>query len=427
MGRLQKVISNSSNSYNGNNEVAKKNNIPQYNASGKVITQETKKKKKIIPIIGFIIVSVLAFIYVPAIVMSFHTKKSNAGYTVPVNVSAITLSNEELQKNPTEDFDGDGLDNSKEVLEGTNPWNIDTDFDGATDYYELYTSKTDPTTYDDDIIINIQKRHDDDEGKRLSSPYKMGNVILWADDYISKSHGGVIQTMTGYRFYKFKGYAQFSSDKMYLYAIKDGVREKLEYLENENAWRIDEVEEVEAYTEPLEEVIVFGLFSKRMYAKPNVFTKGLACILPNDGFIIAKKMTVKDVDPDIEHTITVSTITAPHFSSTDTKRFANNTNSLSNLQYVYEMIRNNKCIAVSLFNTTNGEYIGVIYGYTDSGDLLIADYNSLEHVGKIKVAEIGRKMLDGSENIVYDTFFSWNGLGFNSSIGDRISFFAISE
>lgn len=49
-----------------------------------------------------------------------------------------------------DDYDGDKLNNKKELELGTSAIKIDTDNDGLDDYYEIYTSKTDPKKDDTD-------------------------------------------------------------------------------------------------------------------------------------------------------------------------------------------------------------------------------------------------------------------------------------
>ena len=61
-----------------------------------------------------------------------------------------------------------------------------------------------------------------------------------------------------------------------------------------------------------------------------------------------------------------------------------------------------------------------------TGNLLIADPETKTHIGKLYVTEIGRKILNKEGQFVYSTMYAWNGLGFSSKSGDRISFFAVS-
>lgn len=51
---------------------------------------------------------------------------------------------------PDADDDGDGLSNQEEELSGTNPDNPDSDYDGLSDYDEIYTYNTNPNSKDSD-------------------------------------------------------------------------------------------------------------------------------------------------------------------------------------------------------------------------------------------------------------------------------------
>lgn len=429
MSRLNKVISDTNKAQNQTiiNKPKKNTTIPQYNSYGRVVKAEKSKRQKRLLAFSVMMSVLLIFIYVPPIFINKANNQNTNPYIVQVDPYAIQLSNTRLSTSPTEDFDNDGIDNSREITENSNPWSNDTDFDGCSDYYELTVSKTSVYEYEANTIIGIQNKMDSDNNKQVSSPYKMDNVILWPNDINSRALGGVIKTYSGYYFYNYTGYAQFpNSENCYAYGIKGDTRVKLDYLEDENAWEINGVNEVEIYNEPLEEVIEYKLFTKTFYSKVNGFNNVMNFILPDNGFVAARKRTIKDVEPDTSHSTTAE-IVAPEFDYNNTDRFATNTNSLANLQYVREMINNNKCVAVSLFDENDGEYIGIVYGYTYSGDLLIADYKTLEPIGKIYITEIGRKIIDKDTTFEYDTIFAWKGLGFSSSSIDRISFFAVSD
>ena len=121
--------------------------IPVYDMNGRTITPEKKKREKRLAISLLILAFLIAFIYLPGF---FLTDSSNdTAKAVAPDSSAIRLSNTALRDNQQEDFDGDGLTNAEESDAGTNAWNADTDGDGATDYYELKISDTDPLTAND--------------------------------------------------------------------------------------------------------------------------------------------------------------------------------------------------------------------------------------------------------------------------------------
>lgn len=82
------------------------------------------------------------------------------------DTSAIRISNNALRDNPSDDFDGDGIENSEEVSFGTDPWNSDTDGDGITDYAEVHITNTNPLQVDD-LMTDMQEKQDEQKDKKL--------------------------------------------------------------------------------------------------------------------------------------------------------------------------------------------------------------------------------------------------------------------
>ena len=205
----------------------KESTLPVYDMKGQNITPEKKKRDKRIAILILTLTGIIVFLYFPGMFIKSTEQSKNSDAPVQTDTSAIRKTNSALRNNPSEDYDGDGLTNSEETTLGTDPWHIDTDGDGASDYYEAKISNTDPLT-PDSTLLDVQTKNDKAKGKKVGSPYKIGNVILWADDYDSKAYGTVVETTTGYHFCNFNGYAQFPSGK-YVYRVKNGVRSLLSY------------------------------------------------------------------------------------------------------------------------------------------------------------------------------------------------------
>lgn len=427
MNRLNQIMNQTEKAENKKKKQKskKESTLPVYDMKGQNITPEKKKRDKRIAILILTLTGIIVFLYFPGMFIKSTEQSKNSDAPVQTDTSAIRKTNSALRNNPSEDYDGDGLTNSEETTLGTDPWHIDTDGDGASDYYEAKISNTDPLT-PDSTLLDVQTKNDKAKGKKVGSPYKIGNVILWADDYDSKAYGTVVETTTGYHFCNFNGYAQFPSGK-YVYRVKNGVRSLLSYRKDENAWKVSAGDLVEVYDEPLEEIVEFTFFTKPVYAEANTATELLAKMLPDKGFITAEKKMKIDVEPDTNKA-TVTDIVKPVFDSNDDYRYTVNNNTLNDLQFVRKSIEDDKsCIAVSLYNQEKGEYLAVIYGYTHSGDLLLADMNTLKPIGTLKITESARKMLDENGDIVSVSYFEFNGFGFSSNNGDRISFFASSS
>lgn len=402
----------------------KKSVIPVYDMNGKTITPEKKKRESRIAVAVLVIGLTLVFIYVPQFVLKDTTEKQ---VSVKTNTSAIRISNNALRDNPSEDYDGDGIENSEETSLGTDPWNSDTDGDGITDYAEVHVTNTNPLQVDD-LMTDMQEKQDEQKNKRVGSPYKIGNVILWADDYASKAYGSVVECPDGYRFCNFSGYAQFAdSNAKYAYRLKNGVRTLLPYRSEENVWKVSKGDLVELHKKKLKEIVEFDFFFHPVYAPKNTVTSIFAKVLPDKGFITATEKTKKDIEPDTRNAV-ITKIQKPAYSKTDSSRFTMNSNTLNDLLFVREAIKeNDSCIAVSLFNKDRGEYIGIVYGYTADGSLLIADNKTLKPIGVLSITEKAKKIVDNTGSMVSSSYFDFDGFGFRSQNGDRISFFAASS
>ena len=430
MSKLNRVLNNKERAIKEEASVkkqkkGKKRVIPVYDTKGRTITPEKKAREKKIYITVIAVAAALAFVYVPGMFMS---PSESAGPIAQPDSEAIKINNAVIRRYTEDDFDGDGFTNAAEETYETNLWNPDTDNDGAYDAYEINVSKTDPNVYDEDILIDLQTKADERKEKNMGSPYSIGNVTMWASDYHSKAHGSVIETPKGYRFSEFNGYASFPAEKgRYAYKIENGVRTLLPYREQENAWRIMPWTTVEMYQQKLEEIVELKLVAKTMYLHESRLTDILATILPDNGFITAQKKMRIDVEPDTSQDV-ITEIIKPTYDSTEDYRFTRNTNTLQELQTIRKAIaEDGSCVAVSLYNANYGEYIAIIYGYTAEGDLLIADANTLEPVGEIKITELAKKIVDQNGQILSMGYFEFDGMGFHSSNGDRICFFQVSN
>jgi len=424
MSRLNRIIEN--NTISTGPKVKENKKIPVYNGKGKIVRQGNTAKRKKLAIFLFIFSGLLLFLYVPQIFIRDKKEFVN-NYVKSPDPAFIKQESDYYSKNLSEDYDGDKLDNAAEDKFNCNPWDNDTDNDGADDYYEIYISKTDPNKYDGDILLNYQKDLDSSSGATAKTPYKMNNVILWADDYNSKAYGTVIDTPRGYHFNNFKGYAQFPfGENIVAYTTDGGRYQKLEYLKKENAWYIDGYHNIEIYDSPIEEGVKLGVFFHPIYVKSNFFTKTLAFILPSKGFITGEKITASDIVPDTTPIISADNHDI-NYNIESGARFKRTTNALSDLQYVRSMIDQNKCVMVSFYSPANGELRGIIYGYDNYNRLYIADEETLTTLGTICVDEQARKILTGDGELVVQPFFTWYGLGFSSKNYDRISFFAAAN
>lgn len=392
-----------------------------YAIDGKAVKEKLTKRKKA----GLITITVIGCLALAIYVPPLFCQTSTDNNTVPItpDVSAIKTYQTYLKDHPDADFDKDGLSNALESENGTDPWKNDTDNDGVTDYAELYVTETSPVNASS-VLIKQVVNEDKKNGTSISTPYKIDDIIFWPDDYSSKTFGGVVRTMWGYRFCNYTGWVRFP-EKVHAYGYKDGKHYELQYRENEDAWYIASSDEIRLYNEPISFVHCLKIpFINTLYFDDNGFGRFLTKILPDKGGILTcYKASTLDTQPETEDNVT-ATLRCPFINRDDPSRFGQNMNTLKDLSWVRKLIEADQCVAVSLYSSNAGESIGIVYGYTKDGNLLVAD-ESLNPVGELSIVEECAHRMDKDGKIAQDSWFEFKGLGFDSvKYGDRISFFS---
>ena len=259
----------------------------------------------------------------------------------------------------------------------------------------------------------------------IHTPYKMNNVILWADNLESRTFGSVINLLNNcYQFNNFYGYAQFGNYK-YAYKIENNKHTLLNKREKEGVWRIDGSIKVFVTNEKLDMVNKIGFMGKEDYFKENVISNALCHILPKKGIVYSEKTIKIDLDPETNIGKELD-IKCPIFLYNDYERINTITNTLDDYLKVRAYIDAGSCVAVSLTDKNDGESIGIIYGYTLNGDLLIANHLTYEYAGVLKInPKTIKRYTDNKET--EENIFDFYGLGFSSEDNDRINFFAHTD
>ena len=378
MSRLQDTLRDKNNTVEHRKEFSDFHKIKKKKELNKKIIKYTA-------ICGCIAV-VLGAIYVP----QYFIKDNEDSIEVKLNVGAVTEYNAALKNASEEDWDKDGVINLIEQQKGLSVWNADSDGDGFSDYYEL--SNNLKANEKDQSLTDMMKTILKSKDEKYDMAYKVNGVVLWADDIKSRTYGRVIRTPDGgYQFTNFKGYAQFPEGTC-AYRIKNGKHVKLKYRKKEDAYYIKEDELVYVYDSKPDMVNRITFFGKSFYTSDNFFTKILSGIFPDKGVIIASS----------------------RMASTD----ADNELALVTLR---SLIQNNQAVPVSFYSDKKGEYLGIVYGYTRNGDLIIADYYSKDYVGILNIGYTAETLYNGND-ITQKEIFTFSGLGLNSENGDRINF-----
>lgn len=391
----------------------------EYTLDGHAIKGKLSALKKTLLIIVISITFLFMFIYIPP--MFYDGEVSSSYLPITPNAAAIKGYQTYLKDHPDEDFDRDGLSNAMENEHGTDIWYMDSDYDGVSDYAELFLTETSPTKTST-VLMEQMMEQDERNGDTLGTPYKIDDIIFWPDTYHSKSYGAVVRTLNGYRFCNYEGWVRFP-EKVYAYTY-DGTHHEMQYRELENAWRIETEDEILLYQEPLTFVHRLELpFIKDIFLEDNVITSFLSNVLPSKGGLVRcnKISTIDAVNETIEEVS--APLNLPYFDEQDYSRLSVDQTSLKNLSKVRQLIDMGECVAVSFYSGNTGEAIGVIYGYDQKGDFLVAD-TSLTPAGKIYIDEYAMRMMDKDGEIGQLSWFEWSGIGFSSYNGDRISFFA---
>lgn len=185
--------------------------------------------------------------------------------------------------------------------------------------------------------------------------------------------------------------------------------------------------EIRVYKDPLPMTVRLKLFGSVFYFDENPFWEVVSSILPHGGraFFQCQKVAVKDTEPDIEPSV-FAELQKPAFNSEDSSRFGGSQNSLEDLVRVRTAVDKGSCVMASLYSPQYGESLVVVYGYTASGNLLVADYETMKPLGEILIDMRAIRMMDAEGRLTQVEWFQYNGCGFSSVSGDRISFFAAS-
>lgn len=392
-----------------------------YTLNGKKMRNALPIWKRFMLALLIMIVLLLGFIYIPA--LFYKTPVKNNLTPITPDATAIKGYVTYLKDHPDADFDHDGLPNVKETEYETDPWKLDTDGDGVSDYAELFVTETSPVQESDVLIKEVMKQ-DEIKGNTLGTPYKIDEVICWPDSYMDKAHGAVIRTLRGYKFCGFNGWVRFP-EKKYVYEWKDGYHQEMEYKGNEEAYRVTSEAEVVLYDEPL--IFVNRLeipFMETKYLKDEKTANILERLLPDQGGYVRCRRIAKIDTEKREEERTEARLRQPLINEKDVSRFGNCASSLDDLLMIYETVEKGECVAASLYSGNTGEIIAIVYGYTENGDLLLADQN-LNPVGELEISIQAERILNAEGDLEQISWYEWKGLGFDSrKYGDRINYFA---
>jgi len=405
-----------------NSRAARRNEKPEilgFDESGRPIKAKKPLKKGPLIALGAAFV-ILGTVYIPAMI---STPVPALSYPALATVDKEMIRTGQAYYNtyPDEDFDGDGLSNALETMYGTDPYRPDTDDDGLTDYIEIYSLNTSPVQWNNKLQSYVSSI-DESNGNATGTPYKVGNVVLWADNLYSKTYGGVVKTLDGYEFSNFNGWAQFP-DNGHAYLYKDGIHKELPYNPDSNAYHINGGGRVVFFTDNMKKYYKLEAFGDISYLDNDTFGQILDFILPDYGnYGLFKCYPVMDCDKvGVNRQDTVLEITVPPYEL-EPERFSMNSTSLEDIAKVYSAINNGKTVAASLYRENYGETLIIIYGYTSGGDLLAADLQTLNPLGILSVNEKCGRILNVDGVVELKQWFTFGCAGYRTSNRSNIVF-----
>ena len=380
----------------------------------------------------------LGAIHIPTFFVAREPYKVKEGsmFEIPPNEVGIRYARSSLEENGEADYDGDGLSNSDEIFLETNPRSPDTDGDGLRDGAELFVYGTAPKTAGGDSVTTILTKIMKAQQITYAEEYTMNGITLWATDFHSRLYGTVAPGIRDYRFSKFDGWAHFPSDsEIYAYSVtEDGVHHLLQYSEERDAWRVEAAKEdllVEVYDKKLETYHVVTAFGHEFIIEEGSLLSRIADkILPEKHSFVTHERKIEIDMYTRPKEVVYTEAVMPEIDRTDHRRFSRNMIQYSDILTVYEKIRSGIPVAVSLQSDRKGETICMVYGFTEDGDLMIADENGKttrksKDPMSLKIEFHSQTLVNESDSTYVWRFFDFSGIGFDSKSGDRIYFIGL--
>lgn len=395
--------------------------IPTYTLGRK---PRSKRFRRIFIILSCLTLLLLA-IYMPPYLLDAPDTNYHASVDLTASADRQAMEDAQtyLRNNPDADFDRDGLSNEGEVSANTGVYLPDNDGDGTSDYAELYLTETNPRN-PDDSALNFVINADAKTGNAVNTPFKVNDVVLWADDYSSKARGSVLQLSDGsYVFYRFQGWAQFPSGK-YAYKVVEGSQVALE-TNSSGYFYIDtpELLTVRVYDEQPAPCHLLTLLGSKYTLPDNFFTRVLSFILPSRGFglITCRPALVNDFDGTWSEQAVANEVISYQAPALQQERFSKNQITLADLAVIFHQIDNGNNVILSLMSHECGESLVEVYAYTNKNNLLVCDPSTGEQLGVINITAYSERLLDVSGTIQEYEQFAFSGCGYSSAARHRIA------
>lgn len=385
-----------------------------YDAHGNAIREHNKgpltKFAKPALITAITVVTVFGAFYIPQLFM-----KDDPGELISTpNASGWQQMQEYLLSHKGDDFDKDGMTNWDEIQSGSDPFFPDSDFDGIFDGID-----DKPTEKGKKLENAIMA-----EGTTRKDPYSINGVVLWPDNNKSWLHGAVIEVQDGFQFTNFEGWVKFPSGT-YAFQYSNGAHTLLPYRAETNTWHITKDCTVVLRDTIPENTYCISFFNHSFYVRNHIIGNIFNALLPSKGWLTCQKMWLDDTFVDTQ------SVTYAPYRKVNTVNigtyYGNYNKKLDTLANVYQVIKNGSPMLVSLQSEEHGECILEVYGFTQAGDLIVADTQFKDRAGVLTIDIKCERIIEDDGSVGTFGWFEFSGCGYSSYEGAKIAFVSMPE
>lgn len=367
--------------------------------------------KHILVTVAIVLAVCLAANHLPSLIYNALPERyqttPDTKHTITVNTDTAELIDQVLVSNPDADFDGDGIPNNEDSA----PYDLDADSNGIVDG----TSADEAASITEETVIQSGNA-------QFSVTGLSGGVMYFRNMYVASISGwvkftgetGVPYLYDGVHWELADSYTE--GDSVFVY-MEDGNRLMFLPEASERVTSVTIFGKTFSYAGAANESGAANLrffrhvadaFFKSVYPKASLYA-----------YNIGSWRNTTVYHKSLEESPTVAPSVIGSYTLTE-ERFAVYDNSLSALEEVYALIDGGHTAVCSL-QGTQGEALGIVYGYDYLGNLYVADAETQQPCGIIYITPHSQ-LTAGADEIMLRAYFTFEAFGFSSKNGDRLVF-----
>lgn len=367
--------------------------------------------KHILVTVAIVLAVCLAANHLPSLIYNALPERyqttSDTEYTITVNADTAELINQALVSNPDADFDGDGISNNEDSA----PYDLDADSNGIVDG----TSADEAASITEETVIQSGNA-------QFSVTGLSGGVMYFRNMYVASISGwikftgetGVPYLYDGVHWELADSYTE--GDSVFVY-MEDGNRLMFLPEASERVTSVTIFGKTFSYAGAANESGAANLrffrhvadtFFKSVYPKASLYA-----------YNIGSWRNTTAYHKSLEENPTVAPSVLGSYTLTE-ERFMTYDNSISALEEVYALIDGGHTAVCSL-QGTQGEALGIVYGYDYLGNLYVADAETQQPCGIIYITPHSQ-LTAGADEIMLRAYFTFEAFSFSSKNGDRLVF-----